>query len=111
MAGVGRFVAEASAGENRAERGAVFAHDCILCGRGVCFEKLTVVKVICVLHISCRVMLRNVQRFKAVIIVDYFKIVFDREAHRKEYFLKLTLYKRDGMIRTGFLVTRKRVVV
>ena len=81
MACVGGLVTEASSGEHCAQGSAVLSHDSVLCGGGVRFEQLTVVKILGVLHISCRVMLGNVERLEAVEIVNYLEIVLNVKAH------------------------------
>ena len=104
MAGINLFISEASAGENSSDGVAVFeicgifAENCILCSRCVSFEKLTRAQIISILHISCGVMLGDIECFKAVVVIGDFGIIFDGKAHAEEDIFNSSLCERDGMI-------------
>ena len=107
MACVGRLVSEAAAGEYGAyglalvyERVAVLFINGILCRRGLRFQKLTVFKIVCVLHISCGMKFRNIQRFEAFVVGNDLAVILNGKSHGAEHVFALALHKRYGMIRT-----------
>ena len=61
-------------------------------------QELTVIKIVSILHISCGVMLRNVECLEALVVVYDLVIVLDGEAHAHEDLLDLTGRKGDRMI-------------
>ena len=88
MAGVGRLISEAASGEYGldgntlfSEGRTVFFQYCILRGRCLGFQELAVFQVIGVLHISCRVVLRDIYRLEAFIVGDHLRIILYSKAH------------------------------
>ena len=117
MAGVDLLVPEAASGEDGAKRntffevGSVFAKNSILRRRGVGLEQLAVAQVICVLHVASGMMLRNVERLEAVVVVCDLGVVLNGEAHVEEYLVNLALNERYRAVRAGVRVAGKRLVV
>ena len=111
MACVSWFISETSAGENCTKRCTVLLHDWILSSWCVSLEKLTAWKIVCILHISCGVMLRDIESFKTVEVVNNFWEVFDWEAHCTEDFFNFSLDKCDGVIWTHFHIHGKWNVI
>lgn len=83
--------------------GGVFAKNSILRRRGVGLEQLAVAQVICVLHVASGMMLRNVERLEAVVVVCDLGVVLNGEAHVEEYLVNLALNERYRAVRAGFV--------
>ena len=111
MTGIGRLVSEASAGEYRTQGRAVLLHYCVLRRGGMGLKKLTVIKIIGILHISCGVVLGNIKSLEALIIVYYLVIVLYSEAHACEYLLYLTGSESNGVVRTELSLCKQGGIV
>ena len=117
VAGVDLLVSEAASGKDGAKRntffkvGGVFAKNSVLRRRGVGLEQLAVAQVICVLHVARGMVLRNVERLEAVVVVCDLGVVLNGEAHVKEYLVNLALNERYRAVRAGVRVAGERLVV
>ena len=111
VASIGGLVSEASAGEDSAKRRAVLLHNSVLRRRGMSLKKLTVIKIISILHISRRVMLGNIKSLKALIIVNYLPIILDSKAHALKDLLNLSRSEGDGVIRAELTLKGKGGIV
>ena len=115
MAGVGGFIPEASAREDRLDGRSVFDEPIpvfsvngVLGRRGLGLQQLSVLQIVGILHIPCRVEFGNVQRFKALVVGHDLAVILHGKAHGSENRLALALNKRNRMEGTAFRIQRNR---
>ena len=117
MAGVNFFISETAAGEYRSDGIALLKLSGILSQNGVLrrggmsFEKLTRAEIIGILHISCGVMLRDIESLKAVVIIGYLGIILNGKSHAQKDAFNLSADKSYRMIRAEIGVAGHRFVI